>query len=250
MKYLRCGLTLVFSLLLAAAAQAQTEQGNLRVIVRPDGLIIRYNDQARRDALKPGGAVRMAQDVINELERQCSGCYHVGRDQLAVQLFGHAAGYYAPSEWIQRHAREANLTWGQLKNPFSRDFYRGAIRAPGRGQSPYAQSQLRGAQDRERAARDNMQRSLDTMRDNRRAIERAVQSGRSADIGARVREYNRSLDNYVERVREASRARREAADRNGGNDRSPRESHPSRDSGSSDRHSWQDRQREWADRKP
>jgi hypothetical protein len=192
MKYLRHGLTLFFSLILAAAAQAQTQQGNLRVIVRPDGLIIRYNDQARRDALKPWEAIRMAQDVINELERQCSGCYHVGRDQLAVQLSGHAWGYYAPWESVQRHAREANLTWEQLKNPFSRDFYRGTTRAPGRGRAPFGLSQPREYQreppDRQRL-NPNVVRVLKNLE---RQLDAAPRAGRT-DGGAR--EAPQSRDN-------------------------------------------------------
>ena len=93
MKYLRYGLTLVFSLLVAAAAQAQAQQARARVIVRPDGLDIRLNDQAIRNALTWPGATQIAQDVINELERSCSGCYQIDRGRLAFQISGHAYGH-------------------------------------------------------------------------------------------------------------------------------------------------------------
>jgi hypothetical protein len=111
-----------------------------------------------------------------------------------------------------------------------------------------APRQNRQVSDSERGANENRDRALDQMRDKGRQIERAVQSGRpTADL---VREQKQAMDRYVEGVREASRAKREAAERNGSNDRTPRDSQPSRDSRDSAKESWQDQQRERADRRP
>ena len=150
MKYLRCSLTLVFSLLLAAVAQAQTQPAHARVIVRPDGLDIRLNRQARINALTFPGATDIAQKVINELERRCSGCYQIDRNRLAYELSAHAWGYQVPSEWVQRHANPANPTWPRLA-PLNRpDPNRTLMGVRGRGRSPFAMSQQREPSDRQR----------------------------------------------------------------------------------------------------
>jgi hypothetical protein len=107
--------------------------------------------------------------------------------------------------------------------------------------------QDRPISDRERTANEGRDRALDQMRDKTRQIERAIQSGRPT--GELVREHKQAMDDYVRGVFEASRARREAREQNGGNDRAPRDSQPSHQSGSTDK-SWQDEQRERADRKP
>lgn len=101
--------------------------------------------------------------------------------------------------------------------------------------------------DRERTANANRDQARDRMHGNMREIERAVREGRFTRDS--VRDYNQSMKDYLDTVREASRARREAADRNGSRDTSPRDSPQSRDSGSKDK-SWQDHQREIFDRRP
>lgn len=100
----------------------------------------------------------------------------------------------------------------------------------------------RSLSERERSANEYRDRALEQVREKSRQIERAGRSGRPT--GELVREHKQALDNYVKGVVEASRARRDATDRNGANDKTPRDSQRSRDSGSGDKQSWQDRQRE------
>jgi hypothetical protein len=105
--------------------------------------------------------------------------------------------------------------------------------------------------DLERAPNENRDQALNQMRDKRREMEAAVGSGRRrANL---VREYNQSIDNYAESVRQDSRARREASAGNGGNDRAARDSQQSNaadrhaDSQDRDSRSWQDRVRDLMD---
>lgn len=203
MKYLRCGLTLVFSLLLAAAAQAQ--QASVRVIVRPDGLDIRLNDQARWNAATSWpGAVRVAQDVINELERSCSGCYQIDRGRLAYQISYHAAGSYVPNEWVQRHANPVNVTWPELRPPDWRALNRGLRGIRNGVRPPFAMSQQREPPDRQRlspraaAAIRSIERRLVEAQDRDRGQDRQRLSPRAAEA---IRGIERELEKAGERDR-------------------------------------------------
>lgn len=214
MKYLRYGLTLFFSLLLAAAAQAQAQQASARVIVHPDGLDIRLNDQARWNAATSWpGALRVAQDVINELERSCSGCYQIDRGRLAFQISYHAAGSYLPNEWVQRHANPVNVTWPELAPPDWRALNRGLRGIRNGVRSPFGMSQQREPPDRQRL------------------------SPRTAEA---IRSIERSL------VEAQERDRREGGRTGGG----PRDAAPTRDNTPTETKSWHDRLIERMDRRP
>jgi hypothetical protein len=109
----------------AAAAQAQAQQGNAAVSIRPDGLEIRLDRQARINSFSVLGARAVARDIISAIEQQCPGCYDIDVNKLAWQLQTHALGYQVPSEWFQRRANPVNTEWPELRRPTRRDGYRG-----------------------------------------------------------------------------------------------------------------------------
>ena len=102
------------------------------------------------------------------------------------------------------------------------------------------------AADRQREANANRDNALRQMQEGGRAIESAVQSGRSTR--SLVDAQMRNVDNYVNSVREASRVRREneAGNSQSGSNSGGRTEN--RSTPSEPKETWQDRQRAWADR--
>lgn len=257
MKYLRGSLTLVFSLLLAAAAQAQAQRAGARVIVRPDGLDIRLNDQARWNAATSWpGAMKIAQDVINEIERGCRGCYQIDPGKLAFQISYHSAFSYAPNERVQRRANPVNVTWPELRPTDWRALNRAIRRDRGRGQSPYALSQQREPPDRQRlspraaaAIRAIERRLVEAQERDRRATRGYEGPSGPSDrdrqrLSPRAAEAIRAIERRL--VESQERDRREGGRTGGGT----RDAAPTRDKPAKEAQTWGDRIMEIDSRRP
>lgn len=114
-----------------------------------------------------------------------------------------------------------------------------------------ASSWLQGRQvsDRERAAIAERDRASARASDAYRAYDKAVREGR--DPREHIREFNKASTDFVTHAFETTEVGRDAAARNAAREKAANDSRQPRESNSaSDKKSWQDRQREWADRKP
>ena len=128
--------------------------------------------------------------------------------------------------------------------------------------------QDRPVTDRERAAISARERASARATDAYRAYDKAVREGR--DPSVHVREFDKASMDFVTHAFESTEVGRDAAARNAARekaangsrqsrestgrseprDRAPNDSRQPRESSTSDKQSWQDRQREQADRRP